>query len=114
MKFYRFNKETSNRITNYNSVLSSYSKIIQTEEPTNVGFIHIEPNGIVGYHEAPIPQLFIVIQGEGWIRGKDNKKRIIQTGEAVFWQKGEGHESGSRFGMTALVIQSKTLTPFQA
>lgn len=59
MELYIFNKEDSNEIGNYNSISAFYSKILKTEEATNIGFIHIDPDGIVGYHEAPVPQLFI-------------------------------------------------------
>ncbi|WHY69607.1 cupin domain-containing protein [Neobacillus sp. SuZ13] len=97
-------------ISNYSSVSALYSKIIKTEEPTNIGFIDIEQGGIVGYHIAPVPQLFIVIQGEGWIEGEDNTRITLKSGEGVFWEKGEGHTSGSETGLTALVLQSEKLT----
>lgn len=98
------------RISNYNSVSAFYSKVIKTEEPTNIGFIDIEQGGIVGYHKAPVSQLFIVIQGEGWIEGEDNTRLTLKSGEGVFWEKGEGHTSGSETGLTALVLQSEKLT----
>jgi quercetin dioxygenase-like cupin family protein len=97
------------KISNYNSLSAFYSKIIKTEEPTNIGFINIEQGGIVGYHKAPVPQLFIVVQGEGWIEGEDRKRVSLKSGEGVFWQKGEGHASGSISGLTALVLQSENL-----
>ncbi|MFJ8526751.1 cupin domain-containing protein [Bacillus sp. NPDC094106] len=109
MELYIFNKEDSNEIGNYNSISAFYSKILKTEEATNIGFIHIDPDGIVGYHEAPVPQLFIVVQGEGWVAGEDEKRINLKSGEGVLWNKGEGHSSGSKMGMTALVIQSKNL-----
>ncbi|GIN98808.1 hypothetical protein J6TS1_46780 [Siminovitchia terrae] len=109
MEFYTFNKEESNEVRNYNSISAFYSKILKTEEATNIGFIHIEPNGIVGYHEAPVPQLFIVVQGEGWVEGEDGQRVTLKSGEGVFWKKGDGHLSGSVKGMTALVIQSERL-----
>ncbi|MFJ5763166.1 cupin domain-containing protein [Neobacillus sp. NPDC093182] len=96
-------------ISNYNSVSAFYSKIIKTEEPTNIGFIDIEQGGIVGYHKAPVPQLFIVIKGEGWIKGEDNHRLTLKSGEGVIWEKGEGHTSGSEKGLTALVLQSEKL-----
>nr|WP_237389753.1 cupin domain-containing protein [Bacillus sp. USDA818B3_A] len=97
------------RISNYNSVSALYLKILKTEEPTNIGFIDIEQGGIVGYHKAPVPQLFIVIQGEGWIEGEDNTRITLKSGEGVFWDKGEGHASGSEKGLTALILQSEIL-----
>lgn len=96
-------------ISNYNSFSSFYSKIIKTKEPTNVGFIEIEQGGIVGYQKAPVPQFFIVVKGKGWIKGEDKTRISLKSGEGVFWEKGEGHTSGSDTGLTALVLQSENL-----
>lgn len=109
MKRIQFTQEVANQIINYNSVDAFYRKIMKTEEPTSIGFIYIEPYGVVGMHEAPIPQLFIVIQGEGWVCGEDGDKIVIKAGEGVFWQQGQAHESGSTTGLTALVIQAEHL-----
>lgn len=97
------------RISNYNSISAYYSNILKTEEPNTIGFIHIEQGGVVGFHIAPVPQLFIVIQGEGWIEGEDKTKITLKSGEGVFWEKGEGHTSGSDKGLIALVLQSEKL-----
>jgi hypothetical protein len=32
---------------------------------------------------------------------------MLKSSEGVFWEKGEGHSSGSDTGLTALVIQSE-------
>ena len=109
MKRIQFTQEVANQIINYNSVDAFYRKIMKTEEPTSIGLIYIEPGGVVGMHEAPIPQLFIVVQGEGWVCGEAGEKMVIKTGEGVLWQQGQAHESGSTTGLTALVIQAEHL-----
>ncbi|PKG23468.1 cupin domain-containing protein [Niallia nealsonii] len=109
MQFYQFKKENGFDVINYQSIAASYTKILKTEEQTNIGFMHIEPNGKVGYHQAPVAQLYIVVEGEGWIEGEDKKRIMLKSGEGVFWEEGEGHASGSDGGMTALVIQSVSL-----
>jgi quercetin dioxygenase-like cupin family protein len=109
MRLLNFGLKNGNKITNYDSLLATYSKVLRTEEPTNIGFIHIEKGGVVGYHQAPVPQLFIVVNGEGWIEGDDEKRVFLKCGEGVFWNKGEGHISGSDKGLMALVIQSEDL-----
>ena len=63
---------------------------MKTEEPTNIGFMYIEPGGVVGMHKAPVPQLFIVIQGEGWVCGEDQEKVFIKL-EKVFFGKQAKH-----------------------
>lgn len=48
---------------------------------------------MVGLHEAPVPQLLIVIRGEGWVCGEDGNSVDIQTGDIVLWIQGQVHES---------------------
>lgn len=100
MEILKFGKEIAQEIPNYNSISAFYSKLIKTESPTNIGFINIEQGGIVGYHKAQVPQLFLVVEGEGWVEGEEEKRKAI---------KSEGHISGTETGLTALVIQSEEL-----
>jgi len=59
-----------------------------------------------------VDQLFLVVEGEGWVRGKDDSKPVpISAGQAAFWEAGEGHESGSEEGMVAMVIEGEKLNP---
>ncbi|MGN4124744.1 cupin domain-containing protein [Lysinibacillus sphaericus] len=109
MEIYKFTMDVGKTIDNYNSISSFYTKIMKTVEPTNIGLIYIEPGGVVGHHEAPVPQLFVVIHGEGWVSGQDRKKIALSNGEGVLWQSGQAHASGSDTGLTALVIQSKQI-----
>jgi len=109
MKIFNFTQEFAKQIINFDSVNAFYTKILRTVEPTNIGFMYIEPGGVVGMHEAPVPQLFIVILGEGWVCGADKEKVFLKAGEGVFWQTGQAHESGSDMGSTALVIQAEQI-----
>ncbi|MCM3183860.1 cupin domain-containing protein [Priestia megaterium] len=111
MKIYKFSKEHGKKVEKYQSYLATYVKMIHTNEAATIGYMYIEEEGTVGYHEAPIPQLFIVAEGEGWVTGENQKRISIKRGEAVLWEKGEWHTSGSETGMTAIVIQSEELHP---
>ncbi|KJL05943.1 MULTISPECIES: cupin domain-containing protein [Priestia] len=111
MKIYTCSKEQGKKVEKYQSHLATYVKMAQTNEAATIGYMYIEGEGTVGYHEAPIPQLFIVVEGEGWVTGKNQKRIPIKRGEAALWGKGEWHSSGSEEGMTAIVIQSEELNP---
>jgi quercetin dioxygenase-like cupin family protein len=71
--------------------------------------MEIGPGGVVGRHPAGVPQLFAVVRGEGWVSGGDGERMPISAGEAVLWQPGEEHESGSDEGMTVLVVEAEAL-----
>jgi quercetin dioxygenase-like cupin family protein len=68
--------------------------------------IRVEAGGRLGRHPAVCEQLFLVIDGAGWVSGDDGQRAPIARGEAAVWQAGEEHESGSDKGMTALVVEA--------
>jgi quercetin dioxygenase-like cupin family protein len=71
--------------------------------------IEIAPGGVVGRHLAGVTQLFAVVRGAGWVSGPDGERQRIAAGEAVLWEAGEEHESGSNEGMTALVVEAESI-----
>jgi len=75
----------------------------------HVVVIEIGPGGVVGRHPAVGAQLFAVVRGSGWVSGGQGEREPIGTGEAVLWEAGEEHESGSEDGMSVLVVEAETL-----
>ena len=82
-----------------------------TEKPARIGFMYLDPGGVIGYHQATVPQLLLVVSGEGWVLGKEGDKQRIVQGEAAFWEYGEGHETSTETGLTAMVIECEELEP---
>ena len=111
MEFFKFSKDNGKRITKFNSNFIM-SRVIQTDLTTNIGCMHLEENGIVGYHQAVVPQLLVVINGEGYVRNDKEEYFKVLPGDAVFWEKDEWHETKSDKGLTAIVIESVELNPF--
>jgi quercetin dioxygenase-like cupin family protein len=105
MKLFSFDKEVGRPMARYNSNSVFYSHISKIDSHSNIGCLNIEPRGVVGLHEAPAPQLFLVVQGEGWICSEKEEKLHVRSGDGVFCEKGEIHESGSDSGMTVIIIQ---------
>ena len=110
MEFYKFSKETGKRISKFNSNFFM-ARVIQTDKASNIGYMHLEANGIVGYHQAVVPQLLLVINGEGYVRNDEVQNIKVQPGDAVFWEKDEWHETKTDKGLTAIVIESSELNP---
>lgn len=69
------------------------------------------PGGVVGRHSGRLWQLFLVTSGAGWVSGSDGRRLAISSGQAVLWEPGEEHESGSDGGMAALIVQSSRRLP---
>ena len=78
-------------------------------QSAHVVLIRVGVGGLVGRHRAGTKQLFVVIAGSGWASGGDGERVALSAGEAVVWEAGEEHESGSVGGMTALVVEAERL-----
>jgi quercetin dioxygenase-like cupin family protein len=107
MKILRFDPQAGRRIEQFGSTNVILSGIARLSAEAQVSCMYIGPGGTVGYHPAVTPQLFLVVQGEGWVRGESAEQAPIRAGQAALWEAGEGHACGSAAGMTAIMIESK-------
>jgi quercetin dioxygenase-like cupin family protein len=60
----------------------------------------------IGRHPTQLWQLLAVVSGEGWASGPDGHAVPLVAGDAVLWEPGEEHASGSSGGMVAVIVQS--------
>src|SRR5579884_947081 len=107
MRTFRFDADVGRHITRFGSdfVLSG---LFQSPD-LHVGCMRLGAGGIIGLHPAESPQLLVVVQGEGWVRSEDRPRTAIGAGTAVFWSRGEMHETGTETGLVAIVIESEML-----
>jgi hypothetical protein len=71
-------------------------------------FAWCRPNSLLGKHSANLWQLYVVVDGSGWVAEGDGRRVSMASGEAVLWSPGEIHESGSDHGMLVVIVQSGT------
>jgi hypothetical protein len=107
-----FSKAVGKKITAYGSRFIM-TKIVTGEGPYHIGSMYFGENEWVGRHDAVTPQLFLVVQGDGWVSGQDEIKKNIKAGEAAFWINGESHEAGTATGMIAIVIEGENINPLK-
>ena len=72
----------------------------------------LEPGGVIGTHPATVPQLFLVISGEGWTAGPDHERVPVAAGWGVRWEQGEIHTTGTDTGLVALAVEGAPLSLF--
>jgi quercetin dioxygenase-like cupin family protein len=111
MKIFRFDPEVGRQIGHYNSSGFKISKIAHLQDEAVVNCAYLDPGGVIGHHQAAGPQLFLVVHGEGWVRGDAPERTAIRAGQAAYWEKGEWHESGTEAGMTAIIIEGVDFDP---
>ncbi|MED1865294.1 cupin [Fictibacillus nanhaiensis] len=110
MKIFQFTKESGRHISKFNSNFVM-TRIAKTKNPAQIGCVHLEAGGVIGYHQAVVPQLLLVVSGEAEVCGEDKIMHKINAGEAAFWIKDEFHETSTKCGLTAIIIESAMLEP---
>ncbi|GAA0371979.1 hypothetical protein GCM10008932_24120 [Alkalibacterium iburiense] len=108
MQFFKLTKDTGLKITEFNSNFY-LSKIIQSNQPVKISCMHLGENGIIGLHQATTPQLFLIINGKGLVKGKNGNIVEVNSGSAVFWDKNEWHETRTEDGLIAIAIESEDI-----
>ncbi|GEN52757.1 cupin [Halobacillus faecis] len=108
MDIYSFKKETGKKIEKFQSDFIM-SRITKTHKDAHIGCMHLDKHGVIGYHQAVVPQLLLVVEGEGLVRGEKEGFTPVKSGDAVYWEKDEWHETKTETGLTAIVIESEEL-----
>ena len=69
--------------------------------PIQAAIFRFAPGGRLVRHPATVPQILAVLDGSGEVSGADGVGEPIAAGEAVYWHKGEEHETTSTGAVTA-------------
>lgn len=108
MKIFDFSEKVGKKISAFQSNFIM-SKILNHKGNVHIGAMHLRENGIIRYHEAVVSQLLLIVDGEGYVCGGDKENVKVEAGQAVFWEKGEFHETITEKGLLAIVIESEEL-----
>jgi mannose-6-phosphate isomerase-like protein (cupin superfamily) len=111
MKIYRFDAAVGRKIEAFDSVNFIMAKVARLTAETRVSCAYLGPGGSIGYHQAVVDQLMLIVQGEGWVRGETTERLPVTVGHAVYWPQGEWHETTTDAGVMAMVIESEALNP---
>ena len=79
---------------------------VEKVDGAGVDVLTFEPGGVLGRHPTRLWQLFSLVSGTGWASGHDDVRERLVPGDAVLWEPGEEHESGTDGGMVAVVVQT--------
>ena len=110
MEFYQLNQSKGKKVSQFNSNFI-ISRIAQTKKEAQISCMYLEPNGVIGYHQATVPQLLLVVSGEGYVRNEIEHYVKVEAGMSVYWSKDEWHETKTDTGLMAIVIECEDLMP---
>lgn len=109
MQLFSFEKAVGAEIGLFGSQGFVLSRLAQWSSAGVVSVAHLLPNGVIGGHETRGDQLLLVVWGSGEVCGAKGETLPIITGQGVFWQDGEWHETRTVGGLTAVIIEAPTL-----
>lgn len=110
LQVFRFGAEQAALIPLFGSVGAASVPLAHGMGENHAYALHFAPGGVIGPHPAGFDQLFLVVQGAGWVAGADGVRQALATLEGAFVPAGEMHAKGSEAGMTAVMLQSSKFT----
>jgi len=111
MKIYRFNPEVVKDDEPIGSVKAILDRVLQLDNKAEINAVYIHPNVHLSVQQEMTQQLFLLVDGEGWVMNEAGEKKTVRQGQAVFWGESELPESGSESGMTAVIIGNINIDP---
>lgn len=111
MKLFRFDREVGRTIDAFQSSGFVISRVVHLSNETTIHCAYLDANGSIGYHPATNSQLFLVVQGQGWVRDESSERTLIKEGQAAYWDKDEWHESGTETGLVAIIVEGVNVDP---
>ncbi len=107
MKLYSL-LSTGHPISDHGSTAAAVHHIARVVGPAQLVVIELEPDGVLGRHEAAAEQLFLVLAGGGWVSGQGSMELRIEAGMAAHWAAGESHETrAGGEGLRAVVLEGQ-------
>ena len=105
MRIVDFSREQSQPISQFDSKSAASVALADGAGEAHVYSVYIDAGGRIGPHPAGFGQLFLVVDGEGWIAGADGRRVTLTAGQGAHFARGEVHSKGSETGMTAIMVQ---------
>jgi quercetin dioxygenase-like cupin family protein len=111
MKIIEFSPNLAQPIQMFNSVSTSSVHLGDGSGEVHIYCIYFESESQIGTHPTGYGQLFLVMNGEGWVAGSDGHRIQLKAGLGAFFEPGELHSKGSDTGMTVIMVQVSNLEP---
>jgi quercetin dioxygenase-like cupin family protein len=109
LKVLDFSGDRALAISGFGSRAATAVPLTHPDGDAHAVCIRLGAGGLLGRHPASADQLFLVVDGEGWVSGADRERVPVATGTAIHWAAGEEHESGTDAGLTAIVVEAERL-----
>jgi hypothetical protein len=109
LEIFRFDR-AERLMTHHDSRALHVTRVATSDGPARLTCLSVGPDGVIGTHPALLPQLLLIVSGEGWVAGAGGLRVPVTAGQGVRWEDGEVHTSGTETGFTALALEGTAVT----
>ena len=81
MQIFRFDDPPTHTIAQFGSVHAAIGGVARGTSPFQIGYLRLDPGGVLGMHPALSAQLLLILSGEGWVSSGDGVRRAGSEGE---------------------------------
>jgi quercetin dioxygenase-like cupin family protein len=110
MRIFRIESENGYEIREHGSTNVFLSSVVDVDTAT-IHWMRFDPRGSIGGRHLTSPQIFLIVEGDGWVKSNNLEPIPVMVGDGVSWDTGDWHEAGSESGMTVILIESKLPAP---
>jgi len=111
MRIFRIESGNMHEIRDHDSTNVFLSSVVDVDRSAAIHWMQFDPRGSIGGHSLTNPQIYLIVEGEGWVKSTDLEPIPVMMGDGVFWDTGEWQEAGSESGMMVILIESKLPDP---
>jgi hypothetical protein len=111
MKIYHFDPEVGQEHEQFGSVKAIIARVLQLDNRAEINAVYLHPGEHLSVQQVMSQQLFLLVDGAGWVKNKSGEKKTVRQGQAIFWGESELPESGTESGMTAVIIGNIDIDP---
>ena len=111
MRIVEFGARAAAPIAGYGSVHATSVPLADGSGESHVYFVRLAAGGSIGRHRAGFGQLFLAVEGAGWVEGGDGRRVALAAGQGAVFDRGEMHAKGSETGLAAVMVQLEELRP---
>ncbi len=99
---------TAKPVTDYGAIGISALALADGPDPWSATVLVCEPDGVLQAHVAGRDQIFLPLEGRGWLEVED-VRRDIEPGSYCVVRAGQRHAKGATTRLVVLVLQSPTI-----
>jgi hypothetical protein len=107
MRIFQINQSQNEEVKEFDSQGAYISPIVEVIAGATIHWLWFDPHSIIGLHKTESPLIYIVAEGDGWVRGEQIEPMEVSSQDCVFWDSGELCEVGTATGMQVIAIESR-------